>query len=179
LKIQIPSSAPIKSVAEIVIRRTETQEILASQVQNFFEASPAFMVQDAPGGGQVVAYNADGTRNSPSNPAVRGTEVTLMLIGYGRIEGAPEDGTASDAEVPMAGILLVGVQVPALSSTLDATTPGVWKIRTKLDSTIVGSASANYQVPVALLYKDMLSNQTPYAVNGAVGKIVTSIAIKP
>lgn len=179
MKVQIPSSAPIKGVAEIVIKRKETQEILASQVQNFFEASPAFMVQDAPGGGQVVAYNADGTRNSASNPAVRGSEVTLMLIGYGRIEGAPEDGTASDAEVPMAGILFVGVQVQALSSTLDPTAPGVWKIRTKLDANVVGPASGNYQVPVALLYKDILTNQTPYIVNGGFGKIVTSIAIKP
>ncbi|MBE0657777.1 MAG: hypothetical protein IH602_08795 [Bryobacteraceae bacterium] len=178
-KIQIPSSAPIKGTAEIVIRRKETQEILATQVQNFFEASPAFMVQDAPGGGQVVAYNADGTRNSASNPAVRGSEVTLMLIGYGRIEGAPEDGTAAEVEVPLAGILLIGNQVEALSSTLDPSTPGVWKIRARLDAQIVGPAGANYQVPVALLYKDLLSNQTPYSVNGNIGKIVTSIAIKP
>lgn len=179
MKIQIPSSAPIKGSAEILIRRKETQEILASQVQGFFEASPAFMVQDAPGGGQVIAYNADGTRNSASNPAVRGSEVTLMLIGYGRIEGAPEDGTAAEVPVPMAGILLVGVPVQALSSTLDPSAPGVWKIRTKLDNLIVGQAGNNYQVPVALLYKDILSNQTPYSINGAVGKIVTSIAIKP
>jgi uncharacterized protein (TIGR03437 family) len=137
------------------------------------------MVQDAPGGGQVVAYNADGTRNSASNPAVRGSEVTLMLIGYGRIEGGPEDGTAAGVPVPLAGILFIGNQVQVLSSTLDPSSPGVWKIRAKLDSLIVGSAGANYHVPVALIYRDILSNRTPYTVNGATGSIVTSIAIKP
>lgn len=102
-----------------------------------------------------------------------------MLIGYGRLDGAPEDGTAAEVEVPLAGILLVGNQVQALSSTLDPSTPGVWKIRAKLDANIVGPASGNYQVPVALLYRNLLSNKAPYTMNGAEVKVVTSIAIKP
>jgi uncharacterized protein (TIGR03437 family) len=176
-QIQIPTAAPIKGTAEIVIRNRETSEILASQVQSFDKASPAFMVANAPGGGQVVAYNSDGTMNSAASPAVRGTEVTLYLVGYGQIDGAPEDGTSSDVEVPLDGILAIGNQVQVLSSRLDPERPGLWKIQAKLDASIVGAASNNYQVPVALLYRDLLSNQ--YVLGTTTVKVSTSIAIKP
>lgn len=178
LKIQIPSSSPVTGPADIVIRRPETNEILASQVQGFSTASPAFMVSNPPGGGQVIAYNSDGSMNSAANPAVRGTEVTLYLIGYGRIDGAPEDGTSADVEVPFDGTLVVGgLEVPILSSRLDPERPGMWKIQTRLPENIVGSASSNYQVALAMIYRDMRSNQ--YDMNNTTIKFVTSIAIKP
>ncbi|HPT26434.1 MAG TPA: hypothetical protein PLZ95_08445, partial [Bryobacteraceae bacterium] len=178
VKIQIPSSAPIKGSAEILIRNRETSEIRASQVQSFEKASPAFMVSNSPGGGQVVAYNSDGVMNSAANPAVRGTEVTLYLVGYGQIEGAPEDGTSADVEVPLDGVLYIGgAEVQVHSSRLDPERPGMWKIRATLPANLVGSAASNYQVALVLIYRDLISNQ--YVFNGSTVKFVTSIAIKP
>lgn len=177
-KIQIPAAAPVTGSAEIVIQRPETGEILASQIQNFSTASPAFMVSSPPGGGQVIAYNSDGTMNSAANPAVRGTEVTLYLVGYGRIDGAPEDGTSAEVDVPMDGVLVIGgVEVPILASRLDPGRPGMWRIQTRLPANIVGTAANNYQVALAMIYRDMLTNQ--YVLNSTTVRLTTSIAIRP
>jgi uncharacterized protein (TIGR03437 family) len=41
---------------------------------------------------QLLAKNADGSDNSPTNPAARGTVVTLFGTGQGVVPGAPADG---------------------------------------------------------------------------------------
>ena len=56
----------------------------------FAEASPALFTADGSGTGQALAFNADGTLNSASSPAPRGSILGLLVNGLGkhRIEGA-------------------------------------------------------------------------------------------
>ncbi len=184
-KIQIPASAPILGSAEILIRNKETLEILGDQTQPFEKQSPAFMVTNAPGGGQIVAYNADGSLNSTFNPAVSGSEVSLQLIGYGQLDSAPEDGVAAEWPVIVDGILYIGgstscgplilCEAPVITSTLDPVTPGVWKIKARINPN-VGVPTGNFAVGVVLIYRDALSNM--YNFNGQDVRLSTTIAVR-
>ncbi len=185
-KIQIPSSAPVRGTAEIQIRNKETLEILANQTQPFDKQSPAFMVEDPPGGGQIVAYNADGTRNSASNPAVRGSEIILKLIGYGQLDATPEDGVAAEWPVFVDGILYIGAstgcgpggtldlcEATVTTSTLDPVTPGVWNIKARIGSGSLVTGT----VGVVLNYRGMYSNY--YRINGQDVRFATTISVRP
>lgn len=184
-KIQIPASAPTLGSAEIVIRNKETLEILANQTQLFEKQSPAFMVTNTPGGGQIVALNADGSTNSASNPAVSGSTVTLKLIGYGQIDNAPEDGVAAEWPVFVDGILYIGAHTTACgplllceakvsTSTLDPATPGVWNIKARIDPNV--GVPAGSALGVVLIYRDMLSNS--YSFGGQDVRLSTTISVR-
>ena len=185
-KIQIPSSAPILGSAEIQIRNKETLEIIANQTQPFVRQSPAFMVSNTPGGGQIVAINEDGKPNSGGNPAARGSEITFKLIGYGQIDSAPEDGVAAEWPVFVDGILYIGAstgcgpggvlglcEASVITSTLDPVTPGVWNIKARIGSGSLVTGT----VGVVLIYRSMYSNY--YSLNGQDVRIATTIAVRP
>jgi uncharacterized protein (TIGR03437 family) len=189
-KIQIPASAPISGSAEIMIRNKDTLEILGNQSQPFERASPAFMVANAPGGGQIVAYNSDGKPNLASNPAERGSVVTFKLIGYGPLDATPEDGVAAEWPVYVDGMLYVGGALacgtggkvglcPAeiITSTLDPVTPGVWLIKARLNPNVTGAAAGNFAVGAALYYRDRWSST--YYIGGKDVTISATIAIRP
>lgn len=53
---------------------------------------PAFFTADGSGQGQASAVNADGTMNSPANPAARGSTITLYLSGAGAMDSPVADG---------------------------------------------------------------------------------------
>ncbi|MBA3975469.1 MAG: hypothetical protein C0504_14785 [Candidatus Solibacter sp.] len=185
-KIQIPSSAPIRGTGEIVVSRPETGEILANQVQPFDRASPAFMVQNPPGGGQVIAFNFDGSKNSATNPAKLGEEIKFKLIGYGELQNPPEDGTAAELPVPLDGTLYIGgsqtcgpiilCEATIVSSTLDPSEPGVWLVKAKPNPVVTGTSANNYSVPIILFYRGLTNTVPP---NASVAAFSTTVAIKP
>ena len=84
--------------------------------------SPGLFTADGSGVGHVVAFNEDGTANSPQNPAQRGSGVTLYVTGIGartsqitvRIDGQPVTVSLwSMARQPVAGVVPIHFQVPA------------------------------------------------------------------
>jgi uncharacterized protein (TIGR03437 family) len=84
--------------------------------------SPGLFTIDGSGAGQAVAYNEDGTANSPQNPAQRGSGVTLYVTGVTagaspitvRIDGQPVAVSLwSMARQPVAGVVPIHFQVPA------------------------------------------------------------------
>jgi hypothetical protein len=50
---------------------------------NSASSAAAIFTQDATGIGQALAFNADGSLNGPSNPAARGTKISITANGLG------------------------------------------------------------------------------------------------
>jgi len=63
-------------------------------------ANPAIFTADASGAGQATAQNADGTPNSPSNPAQPGSVITLWATGAGQTDPPGVDGQLSTDPLP-------------------------------------------------------------------------------
>lgn len=56
-------------------------------------AVPGIFTNDASGSGQGAILNQDFTRNSPSNPAKKGTAAAIYATGLGSVSPAVSDGT--------------------------------------------------------------------------------------
>jgi uncharacterized protein (TIGR03437 family) len=110
-------------------------------------ASPGLFTSDGTGAGQGLILNEDSTPNSPSNPAARGSLITLFGTGAGEMEGEGEGRRPRlpvsaqiggvEAEVvssaPLAGlaadVLRIVCRVPG-GSTPAFDLPVVWKAGT-------------------------------------------------
>ena len=60
-----------------------------------FAAAPGLFTADGTGSGQAAAINQDGTLNSASNPAARGSVISLYATGGGQTSPAAADGQLS------------------------------------------------------------------------------------
>lgn len=60
----------------------------------------AFFTLDGSGHGQAAAFNQDGTLNSPTNPARRGSIVSLWGTGAGQTTPASVDGAITGSDPP-------------------------------------------------------------------------------
>jgi uncharacterized protein (TIGR03437 family) len=89
--LQIPSSAPV-GAARIAVRVAETGELIAGSSTVFAAVSPGLFTTARNGRGQAAALNQDGRINSPANPAVRGSVVTLFGTGQGQVSPPARDG---------------------------------------------------------------------------------------
>ena len=114
----------------------------------FMAAAPGVFSVDGSGLGQGYILNADGTLNSPSNPAMEGSKITIYATGVGpmtfsggfAVTGAPVEVLVDGFLAP--GIAAVLGPVPGL--------PGnVYQISVKVPqpSTYVNSSFANYHLP--------------------------------
>lgn len=173
----MPWRTPTETNVEFRVRRISTDETLAYQFQSVDPASPAFLTLTSTGTPRAIrARNANGTDNTPTSPASPGTEVTLFLSGYGRLENPPEDGVASETPLPIDGTLIVGGREPqVLASTTDPNEPGVWRLRIRLPDNIFGAPAGNFAVPVVLVHRSRANGLNP--VTGSVAFVAT-IAIR-
>ena len=83
--------------------KKSTGQILASGPVNMNVAAPGLFTVNNNGTGQVVANNQDGSANTPSNAAARGTVISLFGTGQGPVAGAPPDGEAPAGTYPHRG----------------------------------------------------------------------------
>jgi uncharacterized protein (TIGR03437 family) len=96
-------------VAAIVPFEVAVSTNLQVQVQGLASAAePLAVVSSAPGvfttgsgQGQAAAVNQDGTINSSSNPAKRGTYLTLFLTGQGQLSPSGVDGAIAGGSPPV------------------------------------------------------------------------------
>jgi uncharacterized protein (TIGR03437 family) len=80
-------------------------------------ANPGVFSVDASGTGQAAALNQDGTLNSASNPAARGSIITLYLTGDGLESPQPPDGAINAAPYP-ATVLNAAVTIGGQPATI-------------------------------------------------------------
>ncbi len=98
----VPNAVSGSAHAKVSVVR-QGQEVAAATVA-VNSAAPALLTGDPSGSGQAAVVNADGTINSPSNPAARGSMISLYAVGI----GATSDGDGAVATVAKNGS---GVQV--------------------------------------------------------------------
>ena len=89
---QVPWGAPTSGTAEVRIVRASTQEILTAATFAMHLADPGLATTNSAGFGQLAVSNADGSVNSPTNPAPRGSVISIYGTGIGPVSGAPADG---------------------------------------------------------------------------------------
>jgi len=73
-------------------------------------SAPGVFTEDQSGIGQISAWNADGTKNSATNPALAGTTISLLATGEGQTTPNGADGKTGGPSAPHPQ-LLVSVQI--------------------------------------------------------------------
>src|SRR5262249_55464826 len=82
----------------------------ASILVPFASAAPGVFSVDGSGLGQAYILNADGTLNSPANPALEGSKITIFATGVGPMSfDEPFAVTKSPVEVLIDGFLCPGI----------------------------------------------------------------------
>jgi uncharacterized protein (TIGR03437 family) len=164
IRLIVPKDAPISGLAEFLVRRPSTGEVLAHAYITMSNASPAvlFSGTNPATQGQARAVNQNGTPNSSSNPVSVGQELTVYLTGTGPVDGLPPDGEAPGSEIPVGDVQAFvitssgAISATVLAATLDPAEPGVWRVRIRVPQ--VG-ADGNYGF--AVIYRSMASNRMP------------------
>jgi uncharacterized protein (TIGR03437 family) len=192
INFMIPMSAPTSGSADVQVVRNSTGQILTDGLVAMNSVSPAIFA-----GGQVncslaggkcrqaaVVNDADGTVNSPSNPAAAGSYISIYATGQGFVQGAPSDG-----DIPRSGLVqtsalpkvwinacyvddasctgetgLENVQFSGLSPQF----PGVWQINVRIPK----NTGPGAQVPLVIVMNNYTS-QTALTAN-----YYTTIAVK-
>ncbi len=97
INFQVPSGANIGQNS-ISVRFADTGELLAGGTLLVAANSPGFFTLSQNGKGQAAARNQDGiTVNGPSNPAPRGSVISLYGTGQGQVSPAVADGAGAPA----------------------------------------------------------------------------------
>jgi uncharacterized protein (TIGR03437 family) len=112
-------------------------------------AVPGIFSLDGSGHGQAAVINQDGTLNSISNPAARGSIVTFFACGAGLMTPAVADGTISPLMLPLpAPVLPVSVAIRGVTSTLQysGAAPGY----------VSGALQFNVQVPTSIDFGNLV-----------------------
>jgi len=123
------------------------------------DSSPAIFTLDGSGIGQGAVQNADGTLNSPDNPARRGSFLTLYtsglaLLGTNFVDG--EIATAPQMLGFVASPLLAGVSVPIAYA---GPSPGSIRALVQINVVVPANAPTGSAVSLALVVSSMTTRQ--------------------
>ena len=122
--VQVPNSlipTPFSETANIVLQTPGQTSQVFTVAMNL--SAPGLFAANSEGTGQLAAMNQDGTVNSATNAAVRGTTVTLYATGEGStnppgVDGAIQSGSSRSP------FLAVGLRIGGQTATvLSAGTP--------------------------------------------------------
>lgn len=108
----------------------------------------------------AVVVNQDGSLNSPSNPAPRGSFVTLYGTGQGQIDRALATGQLAGATQLSRAVLPVGVTIGGRSATVSfaGMTPGFAGLL-QVNAVVPPGASTGPQAPVELTIGGIATGQ--------------------
>lgn len=114
-------------------------------------SAPAIFTVDASGVGPGAILNQDSTVNSPSNPANRGSAVSLFATGAGQTDPPGLDGQVAGAVLSHPS-LPVSVQIGSLNAAVlyAGAAPGLIAGVLQVNCTIPGDVQPGASVPVTL-----------------------------
>jgi uncharacterized protein (TIGR03437 family) len=113
-------------------------------------AVPGILTANASGSGQAVAVNQDGSLNSSSNPAARGSVVILYATGEGQRNPAGVTGVPAPAyAAPVLSPATLTVGGAAATLGYAASAPGFVGLM-QINLTVPDGAPTGGAVPVAL-----------------------------
>jgi uncharacterized protein (TIGR03437 family) len=114
INFMVPMNAPTSGTADVQVVQQSTGQILIDGLVPMNAVSPAVFAGQptacpatilAPKCRQAAVVNdADGTVNSPANPAAAGSYISIYATGQGFVQGAPPDG-----DIPQAGLVTTSV----------------------------------------------------------------------
>jgi hypothetical protein len=99
---QINAVVPFEVFAPAVLTVMSGGQTIAIAKLPLVAAVPAIFTINQSGTGQGAILNQDGTVNSPSNPAVRGSVVSLWMTGAGSMNQIVLDGSTGPLKPPFA-----------------------------------------------------------------------------
>ena len=157
INFYVPMGAPTSGLVNLVVQNSSTGQVYAAGLAVMNSVSPGLFLNPATQTGtsrQAAVINySDGSVNSASHPALRGTYVEIFGTGQGFVPGAPADGAAPTGPTPSPNrpvVLLQGISVddPYFAETNSDGTPvnhiyysglapglvGVWQIDVKIPS---------------------------------------------
>jgi uncharacterized protein (TIGR03437 family) len=192
INFMVPMSAPTSGNLDVQVVRNSTGQILADGLVAMNTVSPAIftggLVNCSLAGGKcrqaAVVNAADGTVNSPANPAAAGSYISIYATGQGFVQGAPADG-----DIPRAGLVQTSVLPKVFInacyvddaactgetgaenvqfSGLSPQFPGVWQINVRIPK----NTGPGAQVPLFIVMNNYTSQTGPTA------GYITTIAVK-
>ena len=177
LPVETSTEAGIQALA---VRRSDTGELLAGGSISVAPASPGIFTATQDGRGAALAVNQDGSINGASNPAARGSVITLFGTGQGPTNPVVANGepapagplatttaqpTTNQSECLRQGFVcaLVGSKVATVQfSGLAPGFVGLWQINIQIPSgeeVLVGD-----QIPVTVLLQGRTANVVTIAI---------------
>ena len=179
INFQFPSGAP-SGANRIAVRRADTGELIAGGTVLVAGVSPGLFTLTQDGKGQAAARNQDGiTGNGPSNPAPKGSYISLYGTGQGPVSPAVPDGFPASANPTSSTVALPTSDAKTCLSTqpsmcvvigssfgniqytgLAPTYVGLWQINVQIPSDV----AAGNAVPVRVIINGTPSNTVTIAV---------------
>ena len=99
---QMPSGVP-QGQNRIAVRVADTEELMAGGMVSVAAVSPAvFLSCMDNGAARPCVTNADGLLNTPTNPAPKGSYITIYGTGQGEVNPAVNDGEPAPSSEPLA-----------------------------------------------------------------------------
>jgi uncharacterized protein (TIGR03437 family) len=165
INLVVPWGAPTSGNADFQVIKVSTGQVLAAGVVSMNTASPGIFETTHAGNGnrQAAVINQDGTVNSPTNPAPRGTIISVYAMGLGAVTETPPDGgvpkglstTTGNVRVGFGGCLLdscplVGTEVRDFfqGAFLSPQFPGLYQINMRIPQSTDPTAPAVILVTV-------------------------------
>ncbi len=116
-------------------------------------AAPGVFSLNGAGTGQALAFNEDGTLNSPSNPAGPGSVIRVYATGLGQMSPAGQDGlVVAGPAVPPSPVLPAEVQLggEATPFTYASRAPGLLEEVVELDIAVPQQHQFSGEIPVVV-----------------------------
>jgi uncharacterized protein (TIGR03437 family) len=161
----VPMNAPSSGNADLQVVQASTGRVYAAGSVAMTSYWPAVLMLEYTGNlRQAAVLNQDGTVNSATNPAPRGTYISIYATGQGAVPGAPPDGTLVSGAVSAPIPLRVNIAGNYLDSmTYDSTSdvpkdqwlaysglnayPGLWQINAYIPHAVVPKT----QIPLIIV----------------------------
>jgi uncharacterized protein (TIGR03437 family) len=158
----VPMSAPVTGAADVEIVQVSTGQVLGAASVAMAQVSPAIFCGAAGGcllnGGfyQAAVLNQDYSVNSTTNPAARGSVISIFATGQGALNNAPADGAAAPgppnfATTPQTPRVAIGTCFVDDCGPLKTGDPtnGQWVTYSGLAPGYAGLWQINVQIPMA------------------------------
>jgi len=133
----VPFEVAGKSSTQLVITQSDGQSLSATVP--VFAANPSIFSANASGTGQAAVINVDHTPNSPSNPAARGSAISIYATGAGVTNPPSKDGVLTGTTNPplIAQTVTVTIGGQPAQVLYQGAAPGL----------VAGMSQINVQVP--------------------------------
>lgn len=134
----VPFEVAGKSSTQLVITQSDGQSLSATVP--VFAANPSIFSANASGTGQAAVINVDHTANSPSNPAARGSAISIYVTGSGVTNPPSQDGVLTGSTNPplIAQTVTVTIGGQPAQVLYQGAAPGL----------VAGMSQINLQVPI-------------------------------